>query len=193
MASHLFKRVAAITVVILIAVCAQTLKAQETADIVGTVTDASGAVVPGATVTLTNLGTSITQSTQTAATGDYVFNLLQVGTYSVKVEAKGFKTFVAPSITLAAGDRARADAKLEVGDVSQTVEVSGTVAPALQTDTSTIGSLVPSQSVEDVPLNGRNIVKLIQLSPGIAEGTTNGLLSGTAPDDRRAVSSFTAN
>lgn len=193
MASHLFKRVAAIAVVILIAVCAQTLKAQETADIVGTVTDASGAVVPGATVTLTNLGTSITQSTQTAATGDYVFNLLQVGTYSVKVEAKGFKTFVAPSITLAAGDRARADAKLEVGDVSQTVEVSGTVAPALQTDTSTIGSLVPSQSVEDLPLDARNIVKLVQLTAGATEGAPNSIAGGTRPDDRRLTSAISMN
>ncbi|MGH9575153.1 MAG: carboxypeptidase-like regulatory domain-containing protein, partial [Candidatus Acidiferrales bacterium] len=141
-------------------------RAQETADIVGTVTDASGAVLPGAMITLRNTGTNVSRTSTTSASGDYVFNLLQVGTYSVKVEMKGFKTFTAPSITIAAGDRARVDAKMEVGDITQTVEVSGTVAPALQTDTSTIGSLVPSRSVEDLPLNQRNIIKLVQLSAG---------------------------
>ena len=194
MASQLFKRVAVVAVITLFfALCAQTLKAQETADIVGTVTDASGAVIPGASITLTNLGTSITQTTQTAGTGDYVFNLLQVGTYSVKVEAKGFKTFVAPNITLSAGDRARADAKLEIGDVSQTVEVSGTVAPALQTDTSTIGSLVPSQSVEDLPLDSRNIVKLVQLTAGATEGSPSSIAGGARPDDRRLTSAISMN
>jgi Carboxypeptidase regulatory-like domain len=194
MVSKLFKRVAVLAVVILFfATCAGTLKAQETADIVGTVTDATGAVIPGAIVTLTNLGTSIRQTTQTAGTGDYIFSLLQVGTYSVKVEAKGFKTFVAPNIALAAGDRARADAKLEIGDVSQTVEVSGTVAPALQTDTSTIGSLVPSQSVEDLPLDARNIVKLVQLTAGATEGSPSSIAGGTRPDDRRLTSAISMN
>jgi hypothetical protein len=169
------------------------VQAQDTADIVGTVTDSSGAAVPGAAVTITNIGTNVSQSTQTSSGGEYIFNLLQVGAYSVKVETKGFKTFTAPSITLAAGDRARVDAKLEVGDITQTVEVSGTVAPALQTDTSTIGSLVPSQSVEDLPLDGRNIVKLIQLTAGTTEGAPGSIAAGNRPDDRRQTSAFSAN
>ncbi|HKV48450.1 MAG TPA: carboxypeptidase regulatory-like domain-containing protein [Candidatus Acidoferrales bacterium] len=194
MASRLFKRVAAIAVVVLLfAVCAQISKAQDTADVVGTVTDASGAIIPGATVTLTNIGTNVQQTTQTSGTGDYVFTLLQVGTYSIKVEAKGFKAFVAPNVNLSAGDRARADAKLEVGDVSQTVEVSGVVAPALQTDTSTIGTLVTSQAVEDLPLDGRNIVKLVQLSAGTTEGAPGSIAAGNRPDDRRQTSAFSAN
>src|SRR5262249_53435234 len=157
--------------------------AQETADIVGTVTDASGAVVPGATVTLTNVATSVSQTTVTAASGDYAFTLLQVGTYVVKVESKGFKTFSAPNIAMSAGDRTRVDAKRQVGDVTQTVEVSGTVAPALQTDTSTIGSIVPSQSVEDLPLNARNIIKLVQIQPGATEGQPGSIAAGNRPDD----------
>ena len=168
-------------------------RAQETADIVGTVTDASGAVLPGATVTLTNTGTNVSQTAPTNETGAYVFNLLQVGTYAVKVEMKGFKTFTAASITIAAGDRARVDAKMQVGDISQTVEVSGTVAPALQTDTSTIGSLVPSQSVEDLPLNQRNIIKLVQLSPGATEGQPGSIAAGNRPDDRRMTSALSVN
>lgn len=168
-------------------------RAQETADIVGTVTDASGAVLPGASVTLTNTGTNVSQTAPTSASGDYVFNLLQVGTYTVKVEMKGFKTFTASAITIAAGDRARVDAKMEVGDISQTVEVSGTVAPALQTDTSTIGSLVPSKSVEDLPLNQRNIIKLAQLSAGATEGQANSIAAGGRPDDRRMTDALSIN
>lgn len=164
-----------------------------TADVVGTVTDTTGAIIPGATVTITNLGTNVTQTAVSSGTGDYVFTLLQVGNYSVKVEAKGFKAFVAPNVALSAGDRARVDAKLEVGDVSQTVEVSGTVAPALQTDTATMGSLVTSQAVEDVPLDGRNVTKLVQLAPGVNQGSPNDLMSGARPDDRRQTAAFSAN
>ena len=166
---------------------------QNTADILGTVTDISGAVVPGATVTLTNTGTNVSQTTQSSGTGDYTFTLVQVGNYSIKVQAAGFKTYLAPSLSVSAGDRARMDAKMEVGTQTQTVEVQASSTPALQTETSNLSTLVTTQAVEDLPLNGRNIVKLIQLSPGISEGTTGGLLSGTRPDDRRAVSSFTAN
>jgi hypothetical protein len=165
----------------------------ETGDIVGTVTDASGAVVPGASVTATNVGTGVAQSAVAAGSGDFIFNQLQVGTYTVKVEAKGFKTFSATNIALSSGDRARVDAKLEVGDVAQTVEVSGTVAPALQTDSSQVGSLVPSQTVEALPLNGRNLIQLVQLQPGVTAGSPGSIVQGNRPDDRRAISSFSVN
>jgi Carboxypeptidase regulatory-like domain len=165
---------------------------QSTADIIGTVTDASGAVIPGATVTLTNVATNVTQTAMTTGSGDYTFTLLPAGTYSVKVASAGFKTYSAPNITVAIGDRARLDAKMEVGEATQTVEVSG-VAPALQTDTSTIGTLVTAQAVEDVPLNGRNFVNLVQLSAGVSVGAQNDLTSGNRPDDRRLSSEFTVN
>lgn len=194
MAATCFKRVpVAAAFVICLFLCVTAVRAQETAAIVGTVTDASGAVLPGATITLTNVGTNVSQTSASSATGDYVFPLLQVGTYSVKVEQKGFKSFVAPAITLAAGDRTRVDAKMEVGAVTESVEVSGSVAPALQTETSTIGSLVPSQSVEDLPLDGRNIVKLVQLTAGVTEGSPGSIAAGNRPDDRRQTSAFSAN
>ncbi len=98
-----------------------------------------------------------------------------------------------PKVALSSGDRFRADAKLEVGEAAQTVEVSGAVAPALQTDSSQVGSLVPSESVEDLPLNGRNLIKLVQLSPGITEGSPGSIIQGNRPDDRRLTSSFSAN
>src|ERR1700728_2106355 len=72
-----------------------------TADIVGTITDSTGAVVPGAKITLTNLGTAVKTITQSNQAGDYVFNLLSPGTYSISIEAQGFKTFVIPSVALA--------------------------------------------------------------------------------------------
>jgi len=183
----------ALCIACLLWLCAAPAWGQGTASVVGTVTDASGAVIPGATATLTNVGTGIVQTAITNGTGDYNFPLLQVGTYSVKIEAKGFKTYTFPNIPLSSGDRFRADAKLEVGEAAQTVEVSGAVAPALQTDTSNIGSLVPSQSVEDLPLNGRNLIKLVQLSPGITEGSQTSIVQGNRPDDRRQTSSFSAN
>jgi hypothetical protein len=169
------------------------VRAQGTADVLGTVTDSSGGVLPAATVTLTNTGTNIAQTTQTTAAGEFIFNLVQIGTYSVKVEEKGFKTFTEPNLTLAAGDRARVEAKLEVGDVTQTVEVQASAAAALQTDTSTITTLVTSQAVEDLPLNGRNIIKLVQLSAGTTEGQPGSIIAGNRPDDRRQTSAFSVN
>lgn len=172
--------------------CVSGARAQGTADIVGTITDTSGAVLLGANVTLTNIGTNISRSTTTSTTGDYTFPQMPVGTYSITVEAMGFKRF-ASNVSVSAGDRARVDAKMELGEVSQTVEVQSSSTPALQTDSSTLGSLVTQQAVEDVPLNGRNFVKLVQLSVGVSEGAPNATSSGTRPDDRRQTSAFSAN
>ena len=86
-----------------------------TAVITGTVTDNTGAILPNATVTLTNLGTRETRIAKTTATGDYTFTLLNPGSYSIKMESPGFKTVVIPSVTLAASDRAREDSKLDIG------------------------------------------------------------------------------
>src|ERR1700719_947537 len=87
-------------------ICAAGLRAQETGDIVGTITDTTGAVVPNATVTLTNTGTNVSQTVQSGGDGNYLFTLLQVGSYVVKVQATGFKTATAPALSLSSGDRA---------------------------------------------------------------------------------------
>jgi len=192
---EMFKRAA--VALLLLTFCAllpTRLQAQVvTADVVGTVTDATGGVLPGATVTILNTGTGIAKTTTTSGSGDYVFTLLQVGSYSIKVEAKGFRTYTASGIALSSGDRARLDARLEVGEASQTIEVSGTAAPALQTDSATVGTLVTSQAVQDVPLDGRNITSLVQLAQGVNQGLPNDLMSGKRPDDRRETASFSAN
>jgi hypothetical protein len=162
-----------------------------TAEIIGTVTDSSGGVLPNAKVTITNLGTNISRSMTTTGVGTYAFSLLPVGSYSVSVEAAGFKTFTVPTITLAVGDRARVDAKMEIGALTETVEVSASSAGLLQTDSATVGGLVTDTAVQDLPVNGRNFIKLVQLQPGVTEGT--GLGSGDRPDDRRQTSYISAN
>jgi hypothetical protein len=194
MITRLFERVSLLAVLVCLSLlCALGTRAQNTADVVGSVTDASGGILPGVTVTITNTGTNVSQTTQTTSGGDYTFALLQVGTYVVKVEAKGFKTFSAQSISLSAGDRARVDAKMEVGDITQTVEVQASTAPALQTDSSGLGTLVTTQAVEDLPLDGRNIVRLVQLAAGTTEGSPGSIAEGARPDDRRQTSAFSAN
>ncbi len=155
-----------------------------TADILGTVTDASGAVVPNATVTLTNLGTNQTRVAQSSGSGDYTFTLLPVGHYSVSVKATGFEASINKDLSVEAGDRARNDVHLQTGSASTTVEVQATT-PLLQADSATVSSTVTAKAVQDLPLNGRNFVQLVALVPGANEGQGNGLSSGGRPDDRR--------
>jgi Carboxypeptidase regulatory-like domain/TonB dependent receptor len=162
-----------------------------TADILGTVTDSAGAVVPGAKVTVVNTETSVSRTLQTNGSGEYVFNLLPPGQYTVTVEAPSFKKSVS-SVTLVAGDRARLDAPLQIGETNQVVEVTAT-SPALQTDSATLRDTVSSKSVQDLPLNGRNYITLVATAPGAAAGPSNSILSGTRPDDRRQTSAVVAN
>ena len=163
-----------------------------TADVVGTVTDSSGAVVPGAKVTITNLDTQVKAVTQSNQTGNYVFNLLGPGHYSVSIEAPGFKMSVIPNITLAAGDRVRENGEMQTGSVVEKVEVTA-VEPLLQTDSSSVTSVVAERSVQDLPLNGRNFIGLVTTLPGVNSGPPNAISSGNRPDDRRQTSTVSAN
>jgi hypothetical protein len=162
-----------------------------TADIVGRVTDATGAVLPGATVTITNQGTGDVRSAPTNESGDFAFNLLPIGAYAVKVELQGFGT-QNTRLNLSAGDRARFDARLSLGQVEENITVTAQ-ASLLQTDTSTVGSLINLKEVQDLPVNGRNFIRLIQGLPGANEGLPNSLASGTRPDDRRQTSAISIN
>ena len=107
--------------------------------IVGTVTDSTGALIPNATVTATDTGTGISHSSKTNETGNYSIPLLQVGSYSVAVEANGFRRFVASGLSLSASSTMRVDA-VAAGEVSQSVQVSASSVPLLQTDTSTVSA-----------------------------------------------------
>ncbi|RXH56101.1 TonB-dependent receptor [Granulicella sibirica] len=155
-----------------------------TADIIGTVTDGTGAAIPNAQVTLVNAETQAKRETVSNGSGDYQFSLLPVGHYSVTVKATGFSTSSTQDLSVEAGDRARADAHMQVGAESQTIEVQAQT-PLLQADNATVSSTVTAKAVQDLPLNGRNFVQLVQLVPGANEGPGNGLSSGGRPDDRR--------
>jgi Carboxypeptidase regulatory-like domain len=172
---------------------AQRAAAQSTtADILGTVTDSTGAILPGAKVTLTALATSEKREATANAAGEFVFNNLNPGHYEVEVTASGFKTFVVPDLLAAAGDRARVDAKLTAGAVDETVMVQA-MTPLLQTDSSTVATTLTEKSVQDLPLNGRNFVQLAQMTAGANQGPQNGLTSGARPDDRRMTASISVN
>src|SRR5438067_6425062 len=140
-----------------------------TADIVGTVTDATGAVMPGVKITVKNQDTGAEYSATTDSSGNYQVTLLPIGHYGMRAEASGFKAWSVPEVTLAIGDRLRQDVHLELGTVGQSVEVAGS-SPALQTDSSSLGSLINERAVQDLPLNGRNFVVLAQLAAGATEG-----------------------
>jgi len=164
-----------------------------TGDVLGTVTDVSGAVIPDAKVTIRNTATGISRTVQTGKTGDYSLGLLQVGIYEVTIEAKDFRTFVTRDLNLSAGDRVRVDAKMEIGIARESAWVSAEATPVLQTDSSTAGTLIATKSVAGLPLNGRNLTNLVQLSAGVTEGASNSPGGGTHSTDRRLTSSFSAN
>jgi hypothetical protein len=163
-----------------------------TADVVGTATDVSGAVVPNATIVLTDVNTHDKRTVTAGSAGEYTFTLLRPGTYSLTVSASGFKTFQITSFSVAAGDRAREDAHLAVGSEGETVNVEATT-PALRTDSSAIINTVTEKATQELPLNGRNFINLVQVTPGATEGLNNGLASGNRPDDRRQTSSVSMN
>lgn len=162
-----------------------------TADVVGRVTDTSGGALPGATVTLANPATGDTRTQVTSETGDYTFGLVPIGRYTVKVELAGFGSF-AGAIQLSAGDRTRVNAQLAVGTLTENITVTAQ-ASLIQSDSATVGALLPETAVQDLPLNGRNVIGLVRMVPGANEGLPNSLSSGNRPDDRRQTSTVSVN
>jgi hypothetical protein len=164
-----------------------------TADLVGTVTDANGAIIPGATITIVNTDTQLRRTMSTTSTGDYVFTLLPPGSYTVRVEQSGFKSHAVEGVKIAAGDRTRVDAQLSVGAAAETVTVQSDTIPMLQTDSSTVQDVVGERSVQDLPLNGRNLESAVQQTAGVNAGSPNAISGGARPDDRRPGFTFVAN
>ena len=163
-----------------------------TAGIVGTVTDATGGLLANVRLTVENVDTELTRTTKTDSGGSFEITLLPIGRYRVTAERSGFKITTVPLITLAEGDRPKLDLHMELGQLQQSVEVTAQT-PALQTETSSLGTLFDRQAVEDLPLNGRNFMQLAQLSAGANAGAANALASGNRPDDRRSTSNVTVN
>jgi hypothetical protein len=143
---------------------------QTTATLVGTVTDPSGGVITGVTVRATNLATNTAREGTSGASGNYSIPFLVAGDYSVTATLTGFHTQKVERLTLQVAQTARLDFKLELGSLSETMEVSATAA-ALQTENATVGTVIDSTKIVELPLNGRNFVQLAQLIPGVQAGT----------------------
>jgi hypothetical protein len=142
--------------------------------VVGTIMDPSGAALRGANVTLTNAATGERRQTQSSGEGDYQFLNLVPGTYRVEVEQQGFKKSTRESVEVSVSGTVRADIPMQLGDVTQAIEVQA-AAPLLQTENANLSQVINSRSVEDLPLNGRNILNLTALVPGVVpQGTTDG-------------------
>ncbi len=143
--------------------------AQTLGGITGIVTDTSGAVVANATVTITHSGTAATREVKTNDAGVFSFPALNPGMYEAKVTAPGFKTSVQRDITLEVQQTLRLDFELAVGQVTESVEVSASAA-TLQTENSTVGTVIENKRIVDLPLNGRNALSLAALSPNVSFG-----------------------
>jgi hypothetical protein len=140
---------------------------KDAGSIAGTVRDASGATVPQAKITVTEVDKGTSLITSTASSGDYVVSPLPIGRYSVKVEKDGFKTSLTEAIEVQVQQRAVVDITLRVGAIAEQITVTN-VAPLLETETSELGQVVDNRRVVNLPLNGRNFAQLAQLSAGVA-------------------------
>ncbi|MFN7920006.1 MAG: carboxypeptidase-like regulatory domain-containing protein [Bryobacteraceae bacterium] len=145
----------------------------------GLVTDTTGAVVNGAKVTLTNLGTNVAANTTTNETGNYTFPLVLVGNYDVKVEMQGFKSETARNIRVETAAQVRQDFKLDVGSVSESIEVAANAA-LLNTENATVGAVIENRRIVELPLNGRNMQSLAVLAPGVQYGIRTGRADGSS-------------
>lgn len=142
-----------------------------TTTLFGRVTDATGAPLVGARVTATNKDTNLTRAAQTGADGEYRMELLPVGNYSLEVSNAGFKKFVSNGIVLEVNVPARVDAPMEIGEVSQTVTVTGG-APLVNTTSAEVGRTVENAEVVNLPLVNRNVYQLLTLTPGVQYNST---------------------
>src|SRR6266581_2482839 len=156
-----------VTVFLLLAVA--TLVAQTfRGTILGTVTDASGALVAGATVKVRNVETGQERTTTTSADGSYAIPELPIGTYAVTISQSGFQTAVANNVEVSVAGERRVDAAMKAGQVSTMVEVAGDLLPQVETTSAELGGTLTAETIESLPVNGRDYTKLVYLNPGVA-------------------------
>jgi len=156
--------------------------------VVGFVTDPTDKAVAGATITLTNMGTNEIRKVTTDAAGTYAFANVPPGEYRLDIEQAGFERFTAQHVQVQVDVTTRVNAKLQLGSVTQTVEVTSS-AITLQTDTASLGAVVGQQTVQNVPISGRDVNNLIVLVPGVnAGGSTYGTPAGNQAGGARTNS-----
>src|SRR5579872_605973 len=144
----------------------------DSGQIYGVVKDQTGAVIPGATVTLTNEGTAASLTKITGSDGSYVFTPVIIGTYSISAEAKGFQKLIRAHIPVEVQQRLLEDFELTPGTASSSIEVTGNPV-LLQTQDASVGQVVTTRNINNLPLNGRNYTFLAQIVAGVTGGVTD--------------------
>jgi hypothetical protein len=166
--------------------------AQDTATIVGTVTDSSGAAVPAVQVTLVNVATQFTRAVQTNASGEYVASSIPTGEYSITAAKNGFQKLRRTGVQLTAASTLSVDLQLQVGSQAETVSVSAT-APLLQSQSAEVSALIDSQQMVALPLVSRDFTDLVALAPGAHLGSATNLAEGGSAYSMRAGANYSVN
>jgi hypothetical protein len=170
--SAVTKKIGVLLLIFAAILCIPTISlAQDTGYISGTVTDKSGAAVAGAEVVVALVGGNLTRTTETNTDGTYVAAALPAGTYNVTVTAKGFQRFQAKDVVLVVAQKARVDAQLTVGSVTEQVVVAGENVAQVDTQSAEIAGTVTDKQISQLQLNGRNFVQLATLIPGVSNQT----------------------
>jgi hypothetical protein len=164
----------------------QFLYGQSTGSFSGTVTDTTGSGVPGAKVTATIPATGLTRSAISNSAGEYIIPLLGIGTYNVQVEQTGFQNAAAQDVRLQVDEHRELDFKLNPATVQATVDVSATPV-TIQTADATLGQVITSQQVADLPLNGRDFVQLATLTPGVTQETNPNSFFNAGPSSEASA------
>lgn len=164
----------------------------ESGEVVGTVQDASGALISDAVVTIVNTSTGIATATKTDAAGAYAVTHLQPGTYTATIAHAGFQKVIEAPFKLNVNQVITLNVSMPVGAVSQAVTVTA-VEPLLESATSSIGQVIGTESIGALPLNGRDFVQLAYLTPGVNQGPSGGVQQGGIPENERGNGSIQAN
>ncbi len=144
----------------------------------GTASDATGALIPGVTITATNTATGSVNTALTNEAGAYQFASLQTGTYKVTAELSGFQTLTYNEVALGVSQQVRLNFRLQVGSIAQSVEVTAAADTSIATTSSSIGTVLPDYKVRDLPLGGRNVLDLLRTTSGVSNA-----ISGTTAND----------
>src|SRR6201987_1194832 len=167
------------------------LLGQTLGDISGRVTDPSGAGVPNAAVTLTNTATNAVRTGDTSGDGFYTFTAVPPGVYNIKVEHPGFRAVSSTNVQVQVQQSVRLDLTLQVGQVSETVEVSAQAA-LLQSENATVGTVIENSHIVELPLNGREYLNLVTLAPNVSNLAPASGQAGSRQGGDRAAQSISA-
>ena len=190
--TRLIWRDLAVVATALFGICLQLPAQITTAEITGTVTDSADAVIAGATVTATNPATNTQRTVTTSSAGVYNLTAIPPGIYSLRVEMQGFSSQLRSNVELQVAQVARFDVTLQVGNVAEVVEVQGG-APLIETDNTSLGTVIENQRILDLPLNGRNYLQLAALTPGATTAAPASFVMGLRQGGTRSLFTLTVS